>query len=231
MDHGLDFYGRAVPAPEHRTRRAEGALKAPGPPTGLLAARRVDRHRRLVGHHNVFEVGGPPAFELRAVAQVEILGEGRRAPPPRVLDCRSAPDAGGPGEVGEVATRGADRLLDQEVEVDHERLQAGEPRIALVEVAPARLDETDAGIVEDAHRPAQEIAGWDEVRVEDGEERRAGEGQPKCESSGLVSLATAAPDMGHADAFAPPVRRAAADDAGGLVIGVVEDLHLQSLAS
>src|SRR3989442_11344380 len=164
MDHGLDFYGRAVPAPEHRTQQAEGALKAAGRPTRLLASIRVDRHRQLLGHHNVFEVGGPPAFELRAVAQVEILGEGRRAPTPRVLDCRSAPDAGGPGEVGEVATRGADRLLDQEVEVDHERLQAGGTPKAPGEGAPPRPGENHPGGLEDAPPPAPNKTGGGEDR-------------------------------------------------------------------
>jgi hypothetical protein len=56
------------------------------------------------------------------------------------------------------------------VEVDHQRLQAGEERVPLVEVPPASLHEADLGVRERGHDLAQEIARRDEVSVEEGEQ-------------------------------------------------------------
>ena len=116
------------------------------------------------------------------------------------------------------------------MEVDRQRLQPGEPRVALVEVSPPRLREADAGVVEDSHRAAQELSWRNEVGIEDGDERRVGQGHPVRERSRLETIARRAPDLSHRNSLATPVQDPARDDRRGLVIGIVEHLDLELLA-
>ncbi len=230
VHEGLELDSESVRAAEDRDQQVEGGLEASRRPARLLAPVRVDRHRQLLGHHEVLDIRGAPAAELRAVAQVEVLGEGARAPATGVLDCEAPPHPRGAREVGEVALGRTHGLFDEEVEVNGQRLQPREPRVALVEVTPARLCETDARVVENAERAPEEIARWDEVGVEDGDEGGRGQAQPVRERARLETLTRATPHVGQADAFAPPVRRAPAHDGEGLVVRIVEQLDLQPLA-
>src|SRR6266566_2535382 len=106
-----------------------------------------------------------------AIAELQVLGERGSAPSAGVVDGLTPPNSRRAGEVGEEASVRAHGLLDEKVEVDGQRLQAREPRVALVEVPPPRLRETDLRVVEDAKDAAEEVAGRHEVGVEDGDER------------------------------------------------------------
>jgi len=53
--------------------------------------------------------------------------------------------------------------------------------------------------------------------------------QPVSEGACLETLTRATSDVGYTDAFAPPVRRAPADDGECLVVRIVEDLDVQPL--
>ena len=148
VDRRLDLGRQAVATPPDGPQQPERALEASCRPSRLLAPVGVDRDRELLGHDQVFEVRGPPASQLRPVAEVEVFGQGVGGPAPRVHDRHPAPDAGRACEVDEVSGGGPHGLFDEEVEIDEQRLQAGEPRIALVEVSPARLHKTDRRVLE-----------------------------------------------------------------------------------
>src|SRR5437879_4407744 len=94
-----------VPPVQHAARHAppERALEASCRPARLLAPVGDDRNRELLGHDQVFQVRGPPASQLRPVAEVEVFGQGVGGPAPRVHDRRPAPDAGRACEVDEVS--------------------------------------------------------------------------------------------------------------------------------
>jgi len=116
------------------------------------------------------------------------------------------------------------------VEVDRERLQASEPRVTLVEMAPTGLGETDARILENTERSAQEVARWNEVGVENRNERRIRQCQAMRQRAGLEALASAAQHVRHADPALPPKGDTAGDDGDGLVVRIVEGPHLESTA-
>ena len=82
----------------------------------------------------------PPAAQLRAVAEVEILGERVVLPAARVGDRRAPPDARGAVEVEEQPGAVAAAMLEHEVAVEQDRLDLREQRVVLVDVPPARLD-------------------------------------------------------------------------------------------
>src|SRR6202171_123908 len=95
----------------------------------------------------------------------------------------------------EVASGHTPRLPREKVEVDGERLQAGEPRVALIEGAPPRLGEPDRWIFEDTEDAPEDIARRHEVRVEDRDERSVGESQSVSKGACLVAIARAAPHV------------------------------------
>ncbi len=230
VHRGLELHAQAIAAAQHRHQQVEGGLKASGRPTRLLTAVGVDRDGKLLGHYEVLHVRCAPAAKLGTVAEVQVFGESGGAPPARVVDGLLAPHARSTREVGEESFVRAHGLLDEEVEVDGQRLQAREPRIAFVHVSPSRLREPDAGVIEDAHDPAQEVLWRDEVGVEDGDEGRGGQAHAVRERARLEAFAHAAPDVGDVDPFTPPVRRPAAGDVRGLVVRVVQHLHLEAIA-
>ena len=69
------FTAGPVAAAQHRDQQLERGLEAAGRPARLLPAVGVDRHGQLLGHDQVLEVGRPPAAQLRAVAEVQVLGQ------------------------------------------------------------------------------------------------------------------------------------------------------------
>ena len=85
----------------------------------------------------------PPAAQLRAVAEIEILGERVVLPAAGVVDGRPAPDAGRAVEVEEAPAAVAAAVLEDEMAVEQDRLDLREQRVVLVDVPPARLHHPD----------------------------------------------------------------------------------------
>ena len=187
----------------------------------------ANRDRQLFRHDQA--QAARASHEVVPVAEVKVLRQRGCAPAARILDRRPSPDAGSAREIGEEATARAGRLLDEEVEVDGERLQAGEPRVPLVQVTPTRLSETDVRVVEHAERAAQEIPRRNEAGIEDCDEGRARQRQAVREGAGLEAVAGAAQHVGDADTALPPTCNAFVDDRERLVVRVVEDLHLEKI--
>src|SRR6185436_19747886 len=85
----------------------------------------------------------PPAFQLRAVAEIEIFGERIVLPAARVIDRLAPPHAGGAVEIEEAAGAIAAAMLQDEVGVQQNRLNLGQQRVVAIEVTPARLHHPD----------------------------------------------------------------------------------------
>src|SRR5581483_12209532 len=97
------------------------------------AAVRAVADGELGRHHDVVRVGRAQAGEEGAVGDVEVLGQGVVAPAAGALQGGLAPDPGGAVEVEPEAAGAARGLLDGEVPVDGQRLQAGEQRRVAVD--------------------------------------------------------------------------------------------------
>src|SRR6266516_2665296 len=210
MDRGLNFHDEPVAAAPDRPEQPERALKAARRPSRLLAAIGVDRNWQLLGYDEVFQVRGLPAA--------------------RVDDRRPAPDSRRTGEVDEVSPSRADGLLDQKMEIDEQGLQSSEPRVALVEMAPARLHEGYGFVGERADRAAQKVRRRDEVGVEDRDERRGRLLEAVGERPRLESAARTAAHVRDLDPVPLPVRDAPGENLDRLVVGVVENLDLEAVA-
>src|SRR4029079_18141333 len=128
-----------------------------------------------------------PAAQLRAIAEVEIFGERVVLPAAGVVDRRPPPHAGGAVEVEEPAAAVAAAVLEDEMAVEQDRLDLGEQRVVLVDVPPARLHHRDFAVAEVRHQPGEEIAGRDEVGVEDGNELATRHLQAGLERARLVA--------------------------------------------
>src|SRR5437867_1382947 len=106
-------FGVRSKTPPRRTARPSARSvfsDIPAPPVGVLAPVGAALHRKLFREDDVFHDCGPPPAKLRAVAEVEVLGQRPRAPAPGVLDRVAAPRPGRAGEVGELTARRSRRL-------------------------------------------------------------------------------------------------------------------------
>ena len=198
-------------------------------PAVLLRLEGVHLDRHFGGRDEVRHEQELPALELRAVAEVEVLGERIVLPAARVGDHLAAPDAGGAVEVEERAGAVAAAVLEDEVPVEHDRLDARQQRVVAVDVAPARLHHADLRFGELRQRPLQEVGRRHEVGVEDGDELAARDLEAGFERAGLVAGAVDAMEILDVEAL----RGVAADRQLGnrarLVGGVVEDLDFEEV--
>ena len=121
-----------------RQQLLAGLDRALGPAV-LLALEGVHLHRDLGRRDHVLQEHEPPALHLRAVGEVEVLGERVVLPAAAVDDRLAAPDARGAVEVEEAAGAVAPAVLEDEVAVEEDRLHLGEQRVVAVDVAPAHL--------------------------------------------------------------------------------------------
>ena len=92
------------------------------------------------------------------------------------------------------------------MKVDRHRLQAREERIALVEMAPAGLRESDRRVVECTDRAPQKILRRDKVGIKDCDEWRIGLFHAVSESARFEPGARPSPQLRYADTPAAPVR-------------------------
>jgi hypothetical protein len=88
----------------------------------LLRLEGVHLHRHFGGRDEIGQKHEAPAAQLRAVAQVEILGDRVVLPAAAIDNRRAPPDAGGAVEVEEVAGAIAAAVLENEVRVEQDRL-------------------------------------------------------------------------------------------------------------
>jgi hypothetical protein len=219
---------RRVRAQDARHELQEG-LDGPLGPAVLLALERVHLDRQLGRRHVVGQEDELPAPELGAVAEVEILGQRVVLPPAAVADRLAAPDAGGAVEVEEAAAAVAAPVLEDEVRVEQDRLDLGEERVVLVDVAPAGLHQRHLGVGEIVDRALQEVGLRDEVGVEDRDELPAGDLHGLVERPGLVAGAVGAVDVLDVQALRGVAAHGELGDLPGFVGGVVEHLDLQEL--
>src|SRR5205085_12426536 len=68
---------------------------------------------------DLVNIDEPPSAELRAIAQIQILGQRLVGPVPRVADGFRAPDPSGPVEADETALPATSDLLDRERSEEH----------------------------------------------------------------------------------------------------------------
>src|SRR2546430_7138681 len=97
-------------------------------------------------------------------------------------------------------------------------------------MAPARLRESDRGIVECTDRSPQKILRRDKVGFEDGDTRRLCLFHAVCESARFEPGAGPSAQLSYADGLAAPLRDAAGENADRLVVGVIEHLDLKPIA-
>ena len=109
----------------------------------LLRLEAVHVHGQFGGRDEIGQEDEAPALELRAVAEVEILGQRVVLPAAGVLDAGAPPEAGRAVEIEEPSAAAAGGLFEQEMPVEEHRLHAREQGIGAVQVAPARLDHAD----------------------------------------------------------------------------------------
>ena len=168
---GLDAK-RQVGAQNARQQLAAGLNRALRPAV-LLRLERVHLHRHFRRRDEIRHEHELPAPELRAITEVEVLGERVVLPAARIIDRRAAPDACRPVEVEETAAAMAAAVLEDEMPVEKDRLDLREQRVVLVDVAPPRLHHADPGIPEMRHQADEEVLRRNEVRVENPDELTA----------------------------------------------------------
>ena len=189
---------------------------------GVVVGRQLGRGDDIRQEHEL------PAQELRAVRQVEILGQGVRLPASRRLDAGPPPDSGGAVEVEEAAGAVPRGMLDDEVAVQADRLDAGQNRVLAIEVAPARLNHPDARVAEVMHEVEEERRRRHEIGVEHGDELALRPGQPVRQRPGLESFPRPAAQVHDVVPEAAHRLDRRGGETGRVVGRIVEHLDLQA---
>ncbi len=147
--------------------------------------------------------------------------------PPASSMVVAAPDTGGAVEVHEPAAAVAGGVLDDEVAVEENRLALGEQGRVAIEVVPADLHHADFVVGEIIDDVVKDVAGRNEIGVEDGDEFAGGLGKPRGEGAGLVADAVGAVDVADGIALGGPFFAGLAGDVGGVIGAVVENLNFE----
>jgi len=142
----------------------------------------------------------------------------------------AAPDTSGAVEVEEQAGAVAAAVLEHEVRVEQDRLDLRQQRVVVVDVTPPRLHHGHLLIDEERHGAAEEVAGGDEVGVEDGDEPASRHLHAGLECASLVAGAVGAMQILDVDALGGVAADGLLGYAPGFVGGVVEDLDFEQLA-
>src|SRR6266540_2821308 len=116
-----------------------------------------------------------------------------------------------------------------EVGNEQARLDLRQQGIILVDVPPARLDHPDVRLAEVRQRLEQEILRGNEIRVEDRDEIRLGDAQPRFERARLVAGAVDAVQVGDIEAARGMPANGQLGDFARFVGRVVKDLDFEQL--
>ena len=101
VEDGLELGEKREVGGENFREQFDRCLDGAFRPAELLALERGVSFRDLRRDDDVGDVFEVPAFQLGAVGEVEVFGEGVGGPAPCILDRAAAPDAGGAVEVEE----------------------------------------------------------------------------------------------------------------------------------
>src|ERR1700736_134958 len=86
-------------------------------------------------------------------------------------------------------------MLEHEVAVQQHGLHFGKQVIVAIQIGPASLHHAYGGGGERMYRPHQEVARWNEIGIEDGDELAGCRLHPFLERSGLVSMTVGAVEI------------------------------------
>ena len=80
-------------------------------------------------------------------------------------------------------------MLDDEVGIEVDRLQAGKQRVIAVEISPTGLDHADSLVAEIRQHATQELRFGNEICVEDRDEFTGGKIETVLQGASLVAFA------------------------------------------
>ena len=230
MHDALKLDHRTKRAAEHAGKQLPRRLNAALGPAPLLHQERGGRAREFGRDAHLVAQDEAPTRHLRPVADVEVLDQRVVMPSARVVERLSAPQTRRPVELEEPAATVPSPLLHQEVAVEQQRLGAGQPRLAFVEVVPARLHHADPRIGHRRKQVFEEPGRGDEIGVEDENAVAGRRVETRGEGARLVAVAVGAVEDRDVDAALPPLAGTPLGKGGGVVGGVVEDLDLEEVA-
>src|SRR5258706_404270 len=158
-------------------------------PSTLLRLEGAYLNRQLRGHIIVSQVNKMPTHQLRTVRKIGVLGQSVVLPAAGPLDRFAAPHARGAVEVEEPAAAITRYLFDDEVTVEHDRLNPGQQRVVRVDMAPAHLHHSGSLIGEVIDHSPNAIGPRRKVRIEDQDELAGSFLEPGLQRAGLEALA------------------------------------------
>src|SRR4051794_39863059 len=113
-------------APPDAREQFLASLDRPFRPAMLLRFEAIHVYRQLSGSHNIIEKNELPASKLRAITEVQILGQRVMLPAARVQYARFAPEPGRAVEIEKASTATACDLLEEQMSIQKHRLHPGE---------------------------------------------------------------------------------------------------------
>ena len=146
------------------------------------------------------------------------------------LDRFAPPDAGRAVEVEKIAAAIAGGLLNHEMPVEHDCLQARQQIVGTVDVGPAHLGATHNWVGEVVDQLAQKIRLRHKVGVKNRNQISLRGLHPVLKRAGFEAGAVVAMDVMNVETLRRVSFNCSARDAHRLVRGIVEHLNLQTIA-
>ena len=228
MVEGLALQGPGQATAQHLRKNLARRLHSALRPAALLNQKGPPRTRKLGRHPHIVAHRESPPRQLRAVADIQILGQGIGLPAARLDQRTPPPETRRAIEVEEEAAAVAPSLLHQEVAIEKERLGAGQPGIVRIQMIPARLHHAHGGVVHRDEQIAQQRRLRQEVGIENQNELAGCGLKSRRQRSRLVAGAGSAVQNRDLDPSSAPETGPALGQGGGVVGRVVEDLDLEA---
>jgi len=213
-----------------RSEQLQGGLDAPLSPASLLSLEGADLGRQLGRDDDVGQIPYPPAAQLSAVAEVEILRQRVPLPAAGVLDAGPPPDASGAVEVDKQPSPAPCCLLDDKVTVHPQCLGLGEERVVPVEMSPTGLDAADGGVSKVGDNSLQKVWRGKKIGIKDGHQFPFGLSQASGQRPGLETGPVQPRDVDHICPLSPQTSDGPRRYPAGGIGRIVENLDLQPVA-
>ena len=137
-------------------------------PSRLLHLKAVHLDGKLRGALKPRQIYESPSLELRAIAQVGILGQRIGLPAAGIVDHAAPQNARRPVEVEEVAGCRSRPVLEDEMPIEQHGFHFGQEVVIAIQIAPARLHHAHLGVNEVGNGLDQKIRRRNKIGVEDG---------------------------------------------------------------
>src|SRR5437588_9225655 len=196
----------------------------------LLGLEAIHIDRQLCRGNNVGQENKLPAGQLRAITQIQVLGQRVMLPAAGLFNARFSPEPGRSVKVEKATTARARGLFENEMAVEKHCLHSGEQGIAAIQMAPARLNHPHLRVGKEIDCLAQQMRWRNKIGIENTYEFSARGSQASLQRARFEAGAIDPMNQFDIETALTQFRRTIRDNLTRVVGPIVKHLDLQPIA-